>query len=175
MRVRNELPASKLSPMYSAQLTLVYMPFKDSALLDNACVCNAEHLRLHNSPTLEAPVVPQSSSLDGHLQLDEQITFGEPLPYDAEVSSHAAPTQHGPLHDNAQRAEQLQPATTEEPSTFHPAMMPSISSASSSAAPSDQLPDALDQPVRRRSLSPARNRRQPVRYIDYEMQREWGS
>ena len=173
VRVRNQVRPHKLSPMYSAQHTVVDMPSEDSALLDNGTVWNAEHLKLDNSPTLEAPVVPQSASLDANPQLDEQLTFGDPLRYDAEVSAEAPASHDAPLFDNAQRAEQLQPATTEEPSSFHPTTMCSTSSASTSAAPSDELPDATDQPVRRRSPRPARNRRPPARYRDYEMQRDW--
>ena len=149
------------------------MPSEDSALLDNGTVWNAEHLKLDNTPTLEAPVVPQSASLDLHLQLNPQLSFGEPLRYYAEVSSEEPASHDAPILDDAQRAEQLQPATTEESSSFHPATMCSASSASTSAAPSDELPDATDQPVRRRSPRPARNRRPPARYRDYEMQRDW--
>ena len=149
--------------MYSAQHNVVDMPPEDSALLDNGTVWNAEHLKLDYSHTLEAPVVPQSASLDAHLQLDEQRSFREPLRYDAEVSSDAHASHDAPLLEDAQHADQLQPATTEEPSAFQPATMCSTSSASASAAPSDELPEAMDEPVRRRPSHPARNRHQPVR------------
>ena len=163
MRVRNQVRPHKLSPMYSAQRTVVDIPSEDWALLDNGAVWNAEHLKLDNSPTLEAPVIPYSTSLVENLRLDEKDIFGELLLYDAEVSSGEPALQDARLFQNPQRAEQLQPATTEEPSSFHPATTCSTSSASTSPAPSDELPDATDQPVRRRSSRLARNRRPPAR------------
>ena len=134
---------------------------------------NADHLKLNNPPTLEEPVLPQSASLPTHLQLDEQHNFGEPLRYDAALSSYAPASHDEPLLGDARRAEQLHPATTEEPSSFHPETTCSTSSASASAAPSDEMPDAMDESARRRSPRPARNRHPPVRSRDYEMQRDW--
>ena len=107
----------QLSPMYSAQHTVVHMPSENSAPLDNGPVWNAEHLKLDNSPNLEAAVATQSASLDAHLQLGEQLSFGEPLRYDAEFSSDTHASHDALLLYNAQPAEQQQTATREA-STF---------------------------------------------------------
>ena len=108
---------------------------------------------------LEAPVVPQSASLDAHLQLDEQLAFGEPLRYDAYLSSYAPASHDAPLLDDAQRAEQQLSATTEEPSSFHHATMCSTSSPYSSRVLLMNCPTLTDEPVSQ-SPRPARN---PVR------------
>ena len=57
--MRYQVRPRKHSPMYSVQHTVVDMPSEDSALLDTDTLWNPEHLNLDNSPTLEAPVVPQ--------------------------------------------------------------------------------------------------------------------
>ena len=103
----------------------------------------ADHRRHAKSSNFQR-VFPQSASLGAHLQLDEQLTFGQHLRYDAEVCSDAPASHDAPLLDDAQHAEQLQPATTEQLSTFHPATTCSTS-ASASAAPSDELSDATDE------------------------------
>ena len=79
------------------------MPSEKSAVLDNGTGWNAEHLTLEKSPTLQAPVVQQSASLDSHLQLDEQVSFGEPLRYDGEVSSDSTASYDAPLLDDAKK------------------------------------------------------------------------
>ena len=163
----------KLSPMYSAQHTVVDMPSEASALIDNCSVWNAKHLKFDNSPPLEASVVRQSASLDAHLQRDQESAFAQPLSYDAEGSCYGPSSHDAPIIDAAQHAEKQLPATTEKPASFHPATMCSTTSASPSAVPSDELPDETDKPVRRSSPRPARNLRPPARDRDHEMPRVW--
>ena len=87
----------------------------------------------------------------------------EPLRYDGYVPFEAPARRDEALLGDAQSTEEELPASTAEPSTFHPLPMFSTWSASAFSAPSDDLPDVKDESLRW-TPRPARDRHGSVRF-----------